>query len=97
MGKQKFTDDEYAKIAADYEASPPTADEVLSVELNPALLRMGRPRKGAASAGRSTVTPVRLPETIRVELAKRAEAEGAAVSELIRRAIVEYFGAHPVS
>jgi hypothetical protein len=96
MDKRK-SDAEYAEMAADYEVNPPTADEIVSVEVNPALLRTGRPRKGAASAGKSAVTPVRLPERIRVELAMRAEIEDAPVSELIRRAIVEYFDAHPVS
>ena len=55
------------------------------------------PRKDATSSGRSAVTPVRLPDAIREELARRAESEGSSQSELIRRAIVEYFGAHPVS
>ena len=75
MSKRK-SDAEYAEMAADYEANPPTADEMVSVEMNTALLRTGRPRKGAVSPGRSAVTPVRLPDTIRNELLRRAESEG---------------------
>lgn len=97
MARKRFTDAELAEMAADYEAHPPTADEVLSIEVNPAFLRTGRPRKGVESSGRSVVTPVRLPNAIRDELALRAQAEGRSQSELIRRAILEYFGAHPVS
>ena len=40
--KRRFTDEEYAEMAADYEANPPTADEVLSIEINPA--SQSRPR-----------------------------------------------------
>jgi hypothetical protein len=94
--KRRFTDEDYAEMAADYEAHPPTADEVLSVDVNPAFLRKGRPRKGVAALGETPLTTVRLPDAIREELVRRARAEGSSASELIRRAVVEYFGSHPV-
>jgi predicted RNase H-like HicB family nuclease len=34
---------EYAEMADDYEINPPTAAEVISVEIDPAVLRKGRP------------------------------------------------------
>ncbi|MDQ2638258.1 MAG: hypothetical protein M3Y83_15425 [Actinomycetota bacterium] len=96
MNKHRVTDDEYAEMAADYAANPPTADEVLSVEVNPALLRKGRPTKGATRSGKTPALPVRLPDSIRVEIAHRVEAgESDSASELIRQAVVEYFDNHP--
>ena len=35
MREHRFTDEEYAEMAADYAAHPPTAEEVLSAEINP--------------------------------------------------------------
>jgi anti-sigma factor RsiW len=95
MTAKRFTDAEYAEMAADYAANPPTADEVLAAEINPAFLRKGRPAKGTAAAGKTPGLTVRLPDAIRVELTLRAKAEGSSPSELIRRAVVEYFGNHP--
>ena len=46
VANERFTDAEYAAMAADYEANPPTADEVLSIEVNPAFLRSGRSTEG---------------------------------------------------
>lgn len=96
MTKHRFTDDEYAEMAADYAANPPTADEVLSVEINPAFLRKGRPTKGTPPVGKTPVLAIRLPDAIRGELTRRAKSEGSTASELIRRAVVEYFDNHPV-
>jgi len=93
--KRRLTEDEYAEMAADYEAHPPTADEVLSIEVNPVFLRKGRPPGRSAAHGKTPLVPVRLPDSIREELVRRAEAEGSSASELIRRAIVEYFAHHP--
>jgi hypothetical protein len=39
--REPFTEAEYAEMAADYAANPPTADEIVSVEVNPAHLRKG--------------------------------------------------------
>jgi hypothetical protein len=33
--RRRFTDAEYAEMAADYEAEPPRADEVISIEIYP--------------------------------------------------------------
>lgn len=91
MATKKLTDADYAEMAADYEAHPPTADEVVAIEVNPGLLRMGRP------AAEGTVITVRLPEVLRDELKQRADEAGSAPSELIRVAIAEYFANHPAT
>ena len=63
-----------------------------------ATLRMGRPIKGAETRGKTPALPVRLPDAIRNELAHRVKAgDASSASELIRRAIVEYFERHPAS
>lgn len=63
-----------------------------------ATLRMGRPTKDTPTAGKSPVTTIRLPEPIRGEIKLRVRAhEAATESELIRRALVEYFERHPSS
>jgi hypothetical protein len=95
--KRRLTDEEYAEMAADYEAHPPTADEVRSIEINPAILRMGRPRKGAKSTGKTPPLAIRLPEPIRIEIAHRVKAgESSSESELVRKAVVEYIERHPI-
>jgi len=93
--RKRFTDAEYAEMAADYAAEPPTADEIVSVEVNPAFLRKGRPAEGA-TPGKTPGFTVRLPDAIRFELTLRAQADGSSPSELIRRAVIEYIGNHPV-
>jgi CRISPR-associated endonuclease/helicase Cas3 len=47
----------------------------------------GRPPSGNAA---KTVESVRLEPTLRAEAARRAEADGVTVSELIRRALRQY-------
>ena len=89
MGKTRITDDEYAEIAADYEANPPTAAEVTSVEVNPAYLPKGRPNKGTRTTGKTPVLAIRLPESLRNELVHSAEVQGATPSEMVRRAVVD--------
>lgn len=89
MGKPRITDDEYAEMAADYELDPPTASEVTSVELNPAYLPTGRPNKGTRTTGKTPVLAIRLPESLRNELAHSAKAQGATTSEMIRRAVAD--------
>lgn len=89
MGKSRITDDEFAEMAADYEASPPTAAEVTSVERNPAYLPTGRPNKGTRTAGKTPVLAIRLPESLRNELVHSATIQGATPSEMIRRAVVD--------
>ncbi len=92
-----LTDAEYAELAEDYASNPFTSDEVLDiVAVNPAHLRMGRPAKGKAKTGNTPALPVRLPDPIRSELnARVAAGESASASELVRRAVVEYFENHP--
>lgn len=89
MGKTRITDDEYAEMAADYEANPPTAAEVTSVELNPAFLPKGRPNKGTPTTGKTPVLAIRLPESLRNELVHSAKVQGATPSEMVRRAVVD--------
>ncbi|MCB0948318.1 MAG: ribbon-helix-helix protein, CopG family [Mycobacterium sp.] len=75
---------------------PPTAAEVLSIEVNPAVLRTGRPTKRTPTTGRTPVMTVRLPVDIRDEIQHRVAAgESSSKGELIRRAVVEYLGNHP--
>lgn len=96
-GKRKrLSDAEYAEMAKDYAVNPPAANEIVAVEVNPALLRMGRPAKGAGATGKSPVMAIRLPMPIRSEVEFRVEAgESKNASELVRRALVEYFDNHP--
>jgi hypothetical protein len=93
-----ITDDEAAAMAADYETDPPRAEEILSVTVNPALLRKGRPpvNAGDETGGKTPGFTVRLPHLVRFELKRRAEVECASTSELIRKAVVEYFENHPI-
>jgi Ribbon-helix-helix protein, copG family len=97
MTSKRLTDANYADMAEDYAARPPTVEEILSLEVNPAFLRMGRPAKGVAAKGKTPVISVRLPDAIRAELVRRAEDEGSSPSELIRQAVVEFLGNHPVT
>lgn len=62
-----------------------------------ATLRMGRPIKDSESAGKTRGSTVRLPDPIRIELRHRVKDrhEADSESELIRRALVEYFENHP--
>ncbi len=89
MGKTRISDAEYAEMAAGYEADPPTAAEVTSVEANPAFLPKGRPAKGAPTTGKTPVLAIRLPESLRNELTHSAEFQGATASEMVRRAVAD--------
>jgi hypothetical protein len=89
MRKPQISDDEYAEMAADYEANPPSAAEVTSVEVNPAYLPKGRPNKGTPTAGNTPVLAIRLPEPLRNELTRSAKIQGATPSEMVRRAVVD--------
>ncbi|ETW26217.1 hypothetical protein [Mycobacterium gastri] len=61
-----------------------------------ATLRMGRPTKGTPSEGKTPALPVRLPAAIRIEMRHRVKNhEADSESELVRRALVEYFEHHP--
>jgi len=61
-----------------------------------ATLRMGRPSKGTPSEGKTPALPVRLPAAIRIEMRHRVKNhEADSESELVRRALVEYFEHHP--
>jgi hypothetical protein len=93
--KRHRSDADYADMAASYGAEPPTVDEVVSIEVSPAVLRMGRPAKGATATGKTPVLAIRLPEALRAELTRRAKARGSSASELIRLALIEYLDRHP--
>ncbi|WP_201274426.1 ribbon-helix-helix domain-containing protein [Mycolicibacterium sp. CH28] len=98
MTTRRPTSADYAEMADDYAAYPPTIDEVTSVEVSPAVLRKGRPAKGAPAVGKTPALPIRLPESIRAEIEHRVQAgESDSAAELIRQAIVEYFDNHPVA
>lgn len=85
---------DYDAMAADYADHPPTADEVVDVEVSPFALKTGRPRKGATKGGRTPTMSLRLPDKLRQKVAQQAKAEGVAESELIRRAVDEYVTHH---
>lgn len=85
---------DYDAMADDYAAHPPTADEVVDVEVSPSALKTGRPPRGAGKRGRTPVTSVRLPGELRKRMAKQAQAEGVGESELIRKAVDEYVTHH---
>lgn len=91
----RLTDVEYAELAADYEANPITADEVLAAEVNPAFLPAGRPTKAAGKGGKTPVMALRLPAALRAEVKQRVAAgESRSEAELIRRALIEYLEVH---
>lgn len=91
----RLSDSEYADMAADYAANPLRGEEVAGpVEMDPAVLRNGRPAGAASGRGRTPTTSVRLPDTLRDQLAAQASAEEVAPAEVIRRALVEYFQHH---
>lgn len=85
-----ITDDEYAALAASYEADPPRRTGPAEY----AELPIGRPPKGAAP-GRTPVTSIRLPNALREQLDARARAEDVKPAEVMRRALVEYLARHP--
>lgn len=97
MTERRPTAKDYADMAASYEAEPPRADEIAGpIELKPAILRIGRPAKGTATAGKTPVLAIRLPEQLRTEVDHRVETgETSSASELIRRAVIEYLERHP--
>lgn len=97
--KSRLSDEDYAEMAADYEAHPPTANEIAGpIEINPAYLRTGRPAKNTPTTGRTPVMTIRLPDTIRDEVKTRVAAgQAQSEAELIRQALVEYFDNHPVT
>jgi hypothetical protein len=97
MSKHRFTDDEYAAMADSYADEPVRADEVRFIEVSSAVLRTGRPTKDTESAGKTPPMTIRLPDTIRTEIAHHVEAgESRSESELVRKAVVEYLERHPV-
>ncbi len=87
---RRFTEDEYAEMAADFEANPPTAEEIGTIEVNPAILRNGRPPKSAPARGKTPTMSVRLPTELRAQLEVVAKEENATTAEVIRRAVGEY-------
>lgn len=89
--KTRKNDAEYAAMADDYAAHPPTADEVIGApEVDHTILRNGRPPKGTSSRGRTPTTSVRLPKELRDRVDALAKAEGVNASEIIRRATERY-------
>lgn len=93
---RRATAADYEEMADSYEAEPPRLDEVTAFEVDPAVLVMGRP-KGGRATGKSPVLPVRLPEGMRTEVRTRVAhlGEASSESELVRKALVEYFDNHP--
>ena len=59
-----------------------------------ATLRMGRPAKGAPSAGKSPTLSTRYPAEMRTSIADLAKSEGIGESELVRKAVAEYLNRH---
>lgn len=57
------------------------------------LSRRGRRGRPSLHVGESSVESFRIDEELRTALARRAEAEGVSVSELLRRAVREYLKA----
>lgn len=93
--RTRLSETEYEALAESYESSPPTPEEVAGpVEVAPERLRTGRPTKGNERGGKTPATTVRLPEDLRAELDARTSSSTPA-SEVIRRALVEYFENHP--
>ncbi|HQE16821.1 MAG TPA: hypothetical protein PLD01_17355 [Mycobacterium sp.] len=89
------TDGEYVDLAADYDANPITADEVLAAEVNAAFLPTGWPTKAAGKGGKTPVMALRRPAALRAEIKQRVAAgESRSEAELIRRALIEYLEAH---
>lgn len=98
MPKPRLSDEAYAVLADSDGAESVRSDEVISVEINHALLRRGRPSKGTPSPGKTPALTIRLPGVIRRELDSRVETgESDSASELVRQALVEYFANHPVA
>ena len=88
------------RSAKDYEEMSRTVEARENTVRGPmelgATLRMGRPSKGTRSEGKTPALPVRLPTAIRVEMRQRVKNhEADSESELVRRALVEYFEHHP--
>ncbi|WP_411741143.1 ribbon-helix-helix protein, CopG family [Rhodococcus sp. IEGM 1408] len=78
-----------AVVAGDYEVIE------RSVEVRPDY-RPGRPRRGDAAEGTRPLA-VRLTDADRHRLAEYAERTGQPMSAVIRAAIDEYLGRHPVA
>lgn len=98
MSSKRLTDADYEDLADSYEAEPPRADEILSIEVDPARLHIGRPAASTEPAGRTPALPVRLPTPIRGEMKHRVKIGAERnESELVRKALVEYFERHPVN
>ncbi|ODR07302.1 hypothetical protein BHQ21_09620 [Mycobacterium sherrisii] len=93
-GRERLTDAEYAAMADDYERNPITTDEVLGIWMDPSVLRTGQPTGGGAQ-GETPLLIVRLPLAVRTELQARAAAANVPESDLVVRAVLEYFDNHP--
>jgi len=92
-----LSDDDYAAMADDYATTPPTADDIIAVDVNPAALGMGRPRTGASKGGNTPAISIRLPETMRADIHRHAQANAVPDADIIRRAVDEYLHRHPVT
>ncbi|WP_166905935.1 hypothetical protein [Mycobacterium sp. DL440] len=74
--------------SGDYVVSGPLEDG--------ATLRMGRPAKGAQSAGKTPNLTVRVDPSIRGILQAIADDKGVKESEIVRQAVLEFIECHPV-
>ena len=90
-------DEDYAAMADDYATTPPTADEVRAVDVNPTALAMGRPRAGAGKGRNTPAMSIRFPDTMRADIHRHAQADNVPDADIIRRAVDEYLHRHPVT
>lgn len=88
--KRRPTSADYEEMSASYAADPIRPEEIRSVTVGPGLLRMGRPTKDTASAGKSPALSTRYPAELRDQITETADAEGITESELVRKAVAEY-------
>ncbi|AMY20077.1 MULTISPECIES: hypothetical protein [Nocardiaceae] len=90
-------EEDYGAMADDYATTPPTSDEVVAIDVNPAALAMGRPRDGAGKGRNTPAMSVRFPATMRADIHRRAQADDVPDADIVRRAVDEYLHRHPVT
>lgn len=93
MATEPRGETDYYALADDYAENPPTASEVISIEIDPTRLSIGRP-SDKTTEGKTPALSVRFPRMIRNRLEERAKAESAPSAEVVRRAVVEYLDRH---
>ena len=91
------SDDDYTAMTDNYATTPPTANEIVAVDVNPAALGIGRPRTGASKGGNTPSMSTRFPDTMRDDIHRHAQADDVPDADIIRRAVDEYLRRHPVA